>query len=70
MARVIVTDLADADTAKMLTEIASDADYPVALKHNARLECLTKGLPTIPRVARRAPSSGRISVLASCFPTL
>jgi hypothetical protein len=40
MARVIVTDLADADTAKMLADIAGDAGYLVAFKHIARLESL------------------------------
>jgi toxin ParE1/3/4 len=40
MARVVVSDLADADTAKMLEDITREASYLVADRYNADLESL------------------------------
>lgn len=40
MTRVIVTDLADADTAEILAEIAREAGYRAAEKYNFRIESL------------------------------
>ena len=61
MTRVIVTELADADTAEILADIAREAGYRAAEKYNFRIESLTTGLPSILTVTKRGRSSGRTS---------
>ena len=61
MARVVVTALADADTAKVLDDLAGDAGPLVASNYNARIEALYDRLAYAPdgyqeRLARRAQS--------------
>ena len=47
-ARVVVSDLADADTAKMLDDITREAGYLVAGRYNADLENLYERLADYP----------------------
>ena len=48
MARVVVTDLADADTAKIVDDIARDAGHLVASQYSARFEVLYDKLAAFP----------------------
>ena len=70
MARVIVTDLADADTAKMLTDIASDAGFLVAIKTNARIEDLYERLADHPESCQARPELGAHIRVGVVFPYL
>jgi toxin ParE1/3/4 len=58
MARVIVTDLADADTAKILEQITREAGHRAAGKYNARIESLYKRLADHPESCQARPQLG------------
>ena len=70
MPRVIVTDLADADTAKMLADIASDAGYLVASKTNARIEDLYERLADYPESCQARLRLGAHIRVGVVFPYL
>jgi toxin ParE1/3/4 len=58
MARVIITDLADADMAGILEEITREAGYSVADKYNARFESLYERLADHPESCQARPKLG------------
>ena len=58
IARVIVTDLADADTAQILDEIIREAGYRAADKFNARVEDLYDRLGSHPDSCQARPKLG------------
>ncbi len=58
MARVIVSDLADADTARILGDIAREAVHLVAAKYNARIEMLYDTLADFPESRQPRPKLG------------
>jgi toxin ParE1/3/4 len=58
MARVIVTDAADADTAKILEQILRDAGPRTASKYNARIESLYRRLADHPESCQARPQLG------------
>jgi plasmid stabilization system protein ParE len=53
MARIVITDLADADTAKILEHIAREAGHRVASKYNAHIEALYQRLADHPESCHR-----------------
>jgi toxin ParE1/3/4 len=58
MARVIITDLADADTAKILEEITREAGHRVADKYSARIEGPYERLAGHPESYQERPKLG------------
>jgi len=56
--RIIVTELADADTAEILAEIAGEAGYRTAEKYNHRFERLYNRLATHPESCEARPKLG------------
>jgi plasmid stabilization system protein ParE len=58
MARVVVSDLADADTAKMLEDVTRDAGWLVADRYNADLENLYARLAEYPDSCQARPELG------------
>ena len=58
MARVIVSDLADADTARILGDIAREAGHLVAAKYNARIEKFYDMLADFPESRQARPKLG------------
>jgi toxin ParE1/3/4 len=58
MARVIVTDLADADTAKILNDTSRDAGHLAATQYNARIEVLYDKLADFPESCQARPRLG------------
>ncbi len=65
--RVIVTDLADADTAEILAGITREAGYRAAEKYNFRIESLYDRLALHPDSCEARPKLGaqiRVGVIA------
>lgn len=58
MARVIVSDLADEDTAAMLGDIAREAGHLVADRYNAELGSLFDRLADYPESCQTRPNLG------------
>jgi toxin ParE1/3/4 len=58
MARVIVSDLTDEDTATMLGDIAREADHLVADRYNAELGSLYDRLADYPESCQARPKLG------------
>jgi toxin ParE1/3/4 len=58
MARIVVTELADADTAKILEHIAREAGHRVASKYNAHIESLYQRLADHPESCQARPKLG------------
>jgi toxin ParE1/3/4 len=69
-ARVIITGLADADTAKVLADIACEAGYLVASRYNARLESLYERLADHPESCRTRPKFGAHIRVGVVYPYL
>ena len=70
MVRVIVTDLADADTAKIMDELARDAGPLVASDYNARIEALYERLANAPEGYQARPKLGANIRVGVVFPYL
>src|SRR5260370_41438405 len=70
MARVVVTDLADADTAKVLDDLAGDAGPLVASDYNARIEALYDRLAYAPEGYQERPKLGANIHVGVVFPYL
>ena len=58
MARVVVSDLADADTAQLLDDLARDAGYVVAARYNSEIEDLYERLADYPDSCQLRPNLG------------
>jgi plasmid stabilization system protein ParE len=58
MTRVIVTELADADTAEILADITREAGYRAAEKYNLRIESLYDRLAEHPDSYEARPKLG------------
>jgi toxin ParE1/3/4 len=58
MARVIITDLADADTARILEYLTREAGHRVATKYVARLEGLYETIASHPESCQARPKLG------------
>ena len=70
MARVGVSDLADADTAKILDDLACDAGPLVASDYNARIEALYDRLANAPEGYQTRPKLGANIHAGVVFPYL
>jgi toxin ParE1/3/4 len=70
MARVIITDPADADTAKILEEITREAGYRIASKYNARIESLFAMLADHPESCQARPKLGAHIRVGVVYPYL
>jgi toxin ParE1/3/4 len=70
MARVVVTDLADADTAKILEELTREAGHRVAGKYNARLEKIYERLADHPESYQARPKLGAHIRVGVVYPYL
>lgn len=57
-ARVVVSELADADTVQILEDLARDAGYAVAARYNAEIEDLYKRLADYPDSCQAHPNLG------------
>jgi plasmid stabilization system protein ParE len=66
MARLIISLLAQSDTAYILSDLAGKAGYAVAAKYAADFESLYERLAVFPDSGHPRPPSGRMSVSASC----
>ena len=70
MARVVVTEPADADTAEIQAYLEREAGSLTASKYSNSFEALSRAPePPIPTAARLAPPSGRMSASQSWRPT-
>lgn len=58
MTRVVVTDLADADIAELLADIAREAGYRAAERYNFRIESLYDRLSEHPDSCEARPKLG------------
>ena len=59
MPRVVVTELADADTARITHDIAREAGHQVAGKYSDRIERLYEKLADYPESCQAAPRARR-----------
>jgi toxin ParE1/3/4 len=67
VARIIITSPADADTAKMIADLAASAGAFVAERYNARLDSLYDRLSDFPEIGAPRPLLGphvRISIIS------
>jgi toxin ParE1/3/4 len=70
MARVVITDLADADTADILEEITREAGHRIARKYNARIESLYERLADHPESCQARPKLGAHIRVGVVYPYL
>src|SRR5438874_9979297 len=70
MIRVVVTDLADADTAKIINDLARDAGPAVASDYNTRIEALYDRLANAPESYQARPKLGANIRVGVVFPYL
>ena len=69
-ARVIVTDIADADTAQILDEMTREAGYRTADRFNARVEDLYDRLGSHPDSCQARPKLGANIRVGVVYPYL
>jgi plasmid stabilization system protein ParE len=70
MARIVVTELADADTANILADIAREAGSHVAEKYNLEIERLYERLAAYPESCAARPKLGAHIRVGVIFPYL
>ena len=70
MARIVVTSLADADTAEILYHLGREAGAPVADRYEADFEALYKLLANFPNSGAPRPILGKDMRIGVVFPYL
>lgn len=70
MARIVVTALADADTAGILADVAREAGFQSAEKYNLKLERLYEQLAAYPESCAARPRLGAHVRVGVIFPYL